>query len=152
MGHPDQELVEFLLMGFTSGFDIMYAGPMISSFPRNLRSTLEFPDEISAAIQAEVSLGHTSGPFSDPPFLVTHCSPFGAVKKSSDSSKVRLILDLSQPRGSSINEGIMEEFCSLKYTSFDDAVRMVQSIGPHTKLAKIDIKHAFRLFPVRKAD
>ena len=46
----------------------------------------------------------------------------------------------------------MNEFCSVKYSSFDDAVRMIQSIGPQAILAKIDIKHAFRLCPVRKAD
>ena len=61
-------------------------------------------EKVSDAIDTEVMRGHTAGPFSFPPFPVTHCSPLGAVKKAS-SDKVRLILDLSQPKGISVNEG-----------------------------------------------
>ena len=107
-GHPDRELVDFLIRGFTDGFDIMYGGSLSSSYPTNLRSTEEFHTEVSSAIQFEVSAGHTAGPFLQPPFPITHCSPLGAVRKSPNSLKVRLILDLSQPRGASINEGILE--------------------------------------------
>ena len=149
--HPDRDLVGFLVNGFRHGFDIMYAGPLIASQTRNLRSASTHEDKVSDAIDTEVLRGHTSGPFNSPPFPVTHCSPLGAVKKGS-SDKVRLILDLSQPRGKSVNEGIMDEYCSVKYTSFDEAVSLARACGVGSMMAKIDIRHAFRLCPVRKED
>ena len=130
----------------------MYAGPVTHTTPKNLNSARERPEAVSAAVNTEIKRGHTSGPFPDPPFIVTHCSPLGAVQKDPDSPKVRLILDLSQPQGEAIKEGIIEEFCSVKYTSFDTAVDMVKTVGQAASLAKLDVKHAFRLCPVRKAD
>jgi hypothetical protein len=151
-GHPDKDLVQFLIHGFSHGFDIMYAGPIISTFPRNLKSARDRPGAVTSAIYTEVERGHTAGPFASPPFNVTHCSPLGAVQKDPKSPKVRLILDLSQPSGSSVNEGILEEYCTVKYTSFDTAVDMIKKIGFAANMCKIDIQHAFRLCPVRKVD
>ena len=91
--------------------------------------------------------GHTSGPFTGPPFPQFHCSPLGAVPKKDGTH--RIILDLSSPRGSAINEGIPVELFSVKYSSFDDAVEFVRSLG-QCYMAKLDIKHAFRLCPVQQ--
>ena len=85
-----------------------------------------------------------------PPLPDIHCSPIGAVAK--DDGSVRLILDLSSPRGSSVNEGISPEEYSVKYCSFDDAVSLVLQCGPQPFMVKADIKHAFRLCPVAPAD
>ena len=40
----------------------------------------------------------------------------------------------------------------MKYSSFDDAVSLVRDIGQGCFMAKIDIKHAFRLCPVHPDD
>ena len=61
----------------------------------------------------------------------------------------RIILDLSSPRGLAVNEGISRENFSVKHASFDDAVEMVQAMGSEIFMAKLDIRHAFRLCPVR---
>lgn len=106
--------------------------------------------DVSTAVDKEVTRGHTLGPFSSLPFPVAHISPLGAVPKK-DGSK-RLILDLSSPSGSSINEGIDKDEFSVKYSKFDDAVDMVRNMGGRPYMAKIDIKHAFRLCPVRPCD
>ena len=50
-------------------------------------------------------------------------------------------MDLSFPAHKSVNDGIPKELCSMSYVTIDDA-------GPDAKLAKVDIKHAFRLIPV----
>ena len=148
--HPDRDLVAYVNNGFYNGFDLFYCGRVTSTLPNNLRSSMTFVESILAAISKELTRGHTSGPFDSPPFPVTHCSPLGAVEKS--DSSVRLILDLSQPRGASVNENIADEYCSVKYASFDEAVRMVQKQGVGAYMAKVDIRHAFRLCPVREAD
>ena len=62
---------------------------------------------------------------------------------------VKYALDLSQPRGTSVNEFILEKFCSVHYSVFDDAVKVARLAGESAMMAKIDIKHAFRLCPVK---
>ena len=84
------------------------------------------------------------------PFHICHCSPLGAVLKP--SGHIRLILDLSQHRGTSVNDGILEEFCLVRYSIFDDAVHLARAVGVSAMMAKIDVKHAFRLCPVRMVD
>ena len=123
-GHPDQNLVHFLLQGFISGFDIGYEGPQTSTQPRNLLSARREVLGVTEAIQTELQRGHSAGPFNSPPFPCFHCSPLGAVEKS--NSSFRLILDLSSPRGQSINEGISKEKFSVTYSRFDDAVDIVR--------------------------
>ena len=48
-------------------------------------------------------------------------------------------------RGVSINDGILKEDFTVRYTSFDDAVDLVHHLGKDCQLGKIDIKHAFHL-------
>ena len=150
LDHPDHSLVNFLLNGFTQGFDIGYRGPITTGSCRNLLSARTHHREVSAALAKEVSRGHTAGPFEASPFPVLHVSPLGAVEKKDTS--YRIILDLSSPRGESVNDGIDRLEYSVRYQSFDDAVDLVRALGVGTSMAKVDIKHAFRLCPVRPQD
>ena len=68
----------------------------------------------------------------------------------SDGS-VRLGLDLSSPRGASVTSDISREEFAVRYTSVDAAVAIVRSLGRNAFMAKADIRHAFRLCPVRPA-
>ena len=77
-----------------------------------------------------------------------HISRFGVIPKNRQPGKWHLIIDLSHPRGHSVNDGIPSPLCSLSYISVDDAVRNIIKIGRGALLAKVDIKSAFRLLPV----
>ena len=60
----------------------------------------------------EVSLGRIIGPVSPSLLPVgTQLSPFGAIPKSGQPGRWRLIVDLSSPDGVSVNAGIMPELC-----------------------------------------
>ena len=61
-------------------------------------------------------------------------------------------LDLSSHRGSSINQRISSDTYFVKYSSFNDAVGMVLSIGSSCFMAKLDIKHAFGLCQAHPSD
>ncbi|KAJ7331886.1 hypothetical protein JRQ81_014066 [Phrynocephalus forsythii] len=52
----------------------------------------------------------------------------------------------------SVNDTIPQEYCSLRYASFDHAVSMIQSLGKVALLAKCDIQSAFQLLPVHPGD
>ena len=143
--HPNLSLVQYICNGLTFGFDIGYSGPISPGASKNLRSAYDHSSEVNEALNKELTRGHTLGPYHIPPFKNFHISP----KKD---GFYRLILDLSSPRGESINDGIDPEEYSVHYTSFDEAVDMVRLAGQGAYMAKIDIKHAFRICPVRMED
>ena len=148
--HPDQSLVASIVAGFEFGFDIGFRGTLTDTFTKNNKSAFLHKDGVTKAIQKELTLGHTAGPFDHPPFPINHISPLGAVPKPDGS--IRLIMDLSQPVGRSVNDFISKEEFPCQYTPFDEATRLVRQIGPGCLLTKVDIKHAYRLLPVRPDD
>ena len=71
-----------------------------------------------------------------------HISRFDVIPKSHQINKW---LDLSFPKGKSVNVGILKDFCSLYYITIDDAIQHIMKFGRETLLSKVDIKSAFRL-------
>ena len=76
-----------------------------------------------------------SGPFPTPPWYNLHCSLLGSRPKK-DGSR-RLILDLSQPMGASINEGISKDDFNVQYTHFDSATDLVFKKGKNCLMSKL---------------
>ena len=74
----------------------------------------------------------------------------GVVPKK--SGKLRLIHHLSAPKGTSVNDGIPKELFSLHYITIDNAIEIIHKHGKGCLLAKLDIRNAFRLCPVRPED
>ena len=97
-------------------------------------------------------LGRIIGPLEPAVAQKVHTSPFGVIPKHHSPGKWRLTLDLSNPTGSSVNDGIHPELCSLSYISVDDVARVVALLGRGTMLGKTDIKSAYRIIPVHPAD
>lgn len=148
--HPDQSLVASIVAGFEFGFDIGFRGTLTDTFCKNNKSALRHREGVTEAIKKEISRGHTAGPFNHPPFPINHVSPLGAVPKPDGT--IRLIMDLSQPVGRSVNDFISKEEFPCKYTPFDEATKLVRQEGRGCLLTKVDIKHAYRLLPVRPED
>ncbi len=61
-------------------------------------------------------------------------------------------MDLLFPRGTSVNDGISPELCSLQYTLVERVARVTQSMGTGALLAKLDVLAAYRLVPVHPVD
>ena len=148
--HPNKAWVSRLLSGITHGVDIGYMGPREPMDARNLLSAHTHPHIIHAHLQKEVEAGRIRGPFQDRPFPSLRCSGLGVVPKK--GNKWRMILHLSAPFGSSINDFISKESFSLRYSSVDDAVRFLITLGTGARMAKADLKSAFRMVPVRPKD
>ena len=77
---------------------------------------------------------------------------FGVIPKPHQPGKWRLIVDLSHPKGSSVNDGVESELCSLSYASADDVVSMILQKRQGTLLAKLDLESAYRIIPVHPQD
>ena len=150
VGHPDRDFASYVSRGLKFGFDIGHRGHRPALTARNLRSAFEHADFVDAHLEQSIAAGHTAGPFSSPPFPSMCCSGVGVVPKK--SGKLRLIHHLSAPAGVSVNDGIPKDLYSLQYVTIDDAINMILRLGRGTLLAKIDIRNAFRLCPVRPED
>ena len=61
-------------------------------------------------------------------------------------------MNLSAPRGYSINDGISRGLASLSYVSVDEVAMAVQQLGQGAFLAKMDVKQAYRNIPVCPED
>ena len=61
-------------------------------------------------------------------------------------------MDLSSPPGTSVNDGIDKEMCSMSYTSVDIVAAQVLRLGRGFLLAKMDVKQAYRMIPVHPQD
>jgi len=81
-----------------------------------------------------------------------HCSLFGVIPKKEKANKKRLIVDLSAPEASSVNDGISKRLSSLSYLSVNKIVVRVLMLGKGTLIAKTDICQAYRNVPVHWKD
>ena len=136
------------MKGINEGFDIGFRGPRENTYTGNLKSAFEHPDVIADYVKKETQEGRIGGPFTVPPCEGFRCSPIGAVQKS-DPSKFRIIMNLSAPKGNSINDYIPKEDFSLSYITVDDAVNHILEVGKGAILSKVDVEAAFRCVPIK---
>ena len=137
--------------GFLHGFRLGYTGSRVARESICLPTALHNPSVTWSKLNKEISLGRIVGPFESRPLPRLQCSPIGILEKK-QPGEFRLITHLSFPAGSSINDGIPDAMSSVKYTTFDSAVFMVQKQGKQALMAKCDIKSAFRLLPIHPDD
>ena len=140
-----------LLASLKEGFDIGYKGPQFSLLTQNLKSASQYPIPLRDNIVSELIAKRIAGPFSEPPLPFFRTSPIGVIPKK-DSSKFRTITDLSSPEALSVNAFIPPSESSVQFNHFDEAVKIVAKLGTGALLAKLDVKSAFRICPVREAD
>lgn len=147
----DSYLATFVCVGFEQGFHLEYKGPRIPRCCSNLQSVRQHADIAFEKLQKEISMNGIAGPFVVPPFKNLQCSPIGLVPKKG-VNEFRLIHHLSYPEGSSINDFIPDDLCSVFYTTVDDAISIIKTMGRECLLAKTDIASGFRILPVHPDD
>lgn len=147
-GYPE---AQYLIDGIKNGFKLGYTGERHFTFSPNLKSCTDFPDIVANKIQKELQAKRIRGPFINPPFQHLHISPIGVVPKKSPG-QYRLIQHLSYPDMNSINDFIDPELSTVRYTSFDDAIKQLLISGQGSFMAKTDIDSAFRILPIHPSD
>ena len=94
------------------------------------------PEMVLDLIANESQLGRIAGPFDHQPFKQMHISPI-SIQPTKDSSKFRLIQDLSYPYNHlSVNGLIDDDSASVNYASILQAISMIMSSGCGCLLAK----------------
>lgn len=152
--HPDQKFASYIATGLPAGFRIGFArgGSCLRPSLSNHPSAMTNAQAVSDYVAAEVELGRLVGPLKEMLFPLVKTSPIGLVPKSHQVDKWRMIVDLSFPRGGSVNSGISSELSSITYAKVDDAVELILQLGPGTELVKLDLKNAYRMVPVHPED
>ena len=118
-----------------------------------MRSALQNPSVVSEYLMAECAAGRVIGPFGQhmfPPGSI-QINKFGVIPKGTPG-KWRLIVDLSAPEGSSVNDGVDTKLCSLQYVKVEDAAQEVAIQGFNAWMAKVDIQQAYRNVPIHPQD
>lgn len=147
----DTAMADYLVAGFTYGFELHYEGPRQFRSSKNLLSALQNPVIVNKKLQKELEAHRIVGPFVTLPFDNLQISPIGIVPKK-EKGQFRLIHHLSFPENSSINDFIPEVFTKVHYATLDDAMNIIVSLGKGCLIAKTDIESAFRIVPVCRED
>ena len=152
--HPDKEFPAYITSGIEQGFRLGYqrrAGPLLQQASGNM-STPE-PELVTSYLDHETSLGRmVRVKEGSKPTKNIQISPMGMIPKKNRPGKWRLIVDLSSPKGASVNDGISGAWSSLTYTTVDHLAEIILSMGQAAHMVKADIKEAYRMVPVHPSD
>ena len=145
--------MSYILNGIRLGFKLGFNHtPHTRSAKRNKKSADDHPTVTDEYLANEVSLGRVAGPFMHPLIPQLHISSFGVIPKNGQPGKWRLIMDLSSPAGSSVNDGIDVDSFSLQYTRVDDIIKMVSKFGFGALIAKFDVLVAYQNVAIHPSD
>ena len=153
-GHCDSFLIrdfaEYIVSGLRCGFRVGFDHSRcreLRATGHNLGSAYEHQEVVLDYIANEREHGRVLGPLCPGSGQPIHTSSFGVIPKRHQYNKWRLIIDLSSPRGRSVNDGIDRSMSSLAYILVADVASAILSLGPGSLLAKSDVKHAYRQNP-----
>ena len=96
------------------------------------------------------------GPFKEPPLQNLHVSPF-MTREKPNAPHCRVIIDLSFPKGLSVNAGISRDRYLgtpflLKLPTIDTITNQIKALGKGCMLYKVDISRAFRHVKIEPKD
>ena len=111
---PDEAFHQCILKGISEGFRIDYDRRFACRLAQSNMAT-PHPQFVSDYLEREVRLGRVSIVSSQDPRILKRIwtSPLGLILKKNRPNKWCLIIDLSSPRGMSMNDGIAEEWSSI---------------------------------------
>ena len=148
----DQQITDLLQYGFPLDFDRNC--PLMAT-ETNHTSALQNNSHVWEYIREELQFEAILGPFSSKP-IDMHVSPL-MIRDKQGSSKKRTIMDLSWPKGISVNDGVLKDTYlgtnyTLTYPSIDHITQSLVNLGPAAQLYKIDISRAFRQIKIDPSD
>ena len=143
-------LVNYLRYGFPiSQLDLKGSKCVSKNWP----GAVVHKDSVSKYFQMELENRAIMGPFNNNPFdHDAFYSPLNTRDKK-DSLEKRIIVDVSFPKGNSINDGIkkdqyLDKKINLKYPTVDNLVEIVRWKGHGCMLFKRDFRKFYRQIPV----
>ena len=153
--YDDKEIVEFLKFGWPANRLPNAPKPIVTH--KNHESAVMHKNYIFEYIQSELDAGSLIGPFHTIPFTNrVGVSPLSTREKKDGYSR-RTIMDLSYPKGGSVNDHIPKNSylgikISLVYPTVDDLAKQLKKLGRGALMWKRDLKRWFRQIPLDPMD
>ena len=117
---------------------------------KNAASTSKFVSEITDTIADWTKSGYVSRPFESPPLPRFRINSLMAVAKC---NKIRPVLNVSAPAGSSFNENIDDNMLEkVKMSSARNFGFTLKSCGTDARFSKFDMKDAYKNIPAPLED
>lgn len=130
------------------GVRIGYTGPKQRILSCNLPTANNAPEILTQDLEKQITYNRVTRLTTNPAAFIS--SPLGLEPKLDGGW--RRIHHLSHPRGSSVNCHIPRDHGALEYTSIDDAISVLATLGKGTTMVKRDLSDAFRHVPVAPVD
>ena len=144
-GHPDRAFVDYVVNGIKEGFRIRFNRSC--SF-KSACSDLPTPQGslVQDYLSREVSLSRMVT-WTSPDMDQLHISPLELIPKRHKPGKWQLIVDLSSPKGRSVNDEISLELALVQYTHVNHLASLTLLAGRGLALVKADIKEVYSNIP-----
>ena len=152
--HLGRQYVKYILQGLLVGFRIGFSHSLhrLGQRGHNHPSSSTNMDVVSNKVRAKVQAARLLGPLPSEVVKCVHVSPIGLVPKGHNTARWQMIVNVSSPGPNSVNHGIPEDQCSLRYASTDVALRLIRSLGAGCQLLKMNLKDAYRVVPIHLDD
>ena len=152
VGGMDMEKVKLVCTDLEKGADIGCRGPARNgSFSGNAASCEMFPEQITDAIGGWLEKGFAAGPFRREE-VPAGAKISGIMCRPKPSGAVRVILNMSAPVGSSVNDGIDGEEFPAVMSSTAKWVAILNRAGRNCLMTKADWSDAYKHIRVREED
>ncbi len=152
--HPDKEWAEFLVKGICHGFRLGHDQAKVTARGQSgvMYNTAKLSLAVNEYLREELEAKRVWRVEGEAQKSRVILSPLGLIPKKGKPGKWRLIVNLSAPEGSSVNDGIDRRLARVRYTSVDDVVERVLKLGVGAEIAKADVSKAYRNVPVHPED
>ena len=151
-GFADRKLLVKICDDLRSGANIGCTGPFRQgSHSTNASSSLKYGEQVSDAIGDWIVKGYAYGPV-DRAELPANAKVNGIMCRPKPNGAVRIILNLSAPIGSSVNEGIDEKEFPAVMSSTTKWLRVLTKAGRDCQFCKVDWSDAYKHVTVRLED
>ena len=141
-------MVQLLKYGFPLAFN---RNNILEYDKQNHAWAVNYPKDIQAYLWEEMLYGAILGSFDINPIELAHYSPFmSRYKPGSQNRTVKI--DLSWPKGNSINDGMHVWALTSLCPTVDHITDALKNLGKGSHLFKIDISRVFRYIKVDPAD
>jgi hypothetical protein len=152
LGLGGNELLAAVCRDLEHGADIGCVGPYRApTSSRNARSALEAGEQVTDAVASWIKKGFVAGPFD-----AKECPPDakrnGLMCRPKPDGAVRVIMNMSAPKGACVNEGIDADLFPAVMSSTWKWVSVLNAVGRQCRIMKLDWADAYKHVPVSSAD
>lgn len=151
--YSDKEILKYWKYGWPVGC----IDPGFQSIPDNHRGAKEHAGEVRDYLKKQSASATLIGPLQHNPFGDRARFSSLNTRDKKDSTEKRVILDLSAPRGYSVNDGTPKDFYldqeqDLHFPTVDSLVQIIREMGAGCLLYKVDRKSAYKFENIDPGD